>query len=52
MGLFSKKKKSDIEASQQTKSEKDTPKDYWVCPKCQSQNTLASRSCRDCGYYR
>lgn len=52
MRIFSKKKKKDIEVTQQGYKEKDTPQDYWVCPKCESQNSLASRSCKDCGYYR
>lgn len=52
MGFLSRKKKKDVEVTQQGSNEKDTPKDYWLCPKCESQNSLASRSCKDCGYYR
>ena len=52
MKLFSRKKSKGNDVTQQVQNEKDTPKDSWVCPKCESENSLASRSCKDCGYYR
>lgn len=52
MKLFSRKKEKAVDANQQVQNEKDSPKEYWVCPKCESQNSLASRSCKDCGFYR
>ncbi|MDD5935329.1 MAG: hypothetical protein PUC65_07210 [Clostridiales bacterium] len=51
MSLFSKKKK-EKEVSIQSAENQNQPKDYWICPKCQTNNSLASRSCKDCGYYR
>lgn len=51
MGLFSKKKK-DKEILKKDFEEQNQPKDYWICPKCQTSNSLTSRSCKDCGYYR